>query len=110
MPLIEIAKYADISGIGRPYGKMDSVNAIHGHHMGAEFFIYLMMITHAEKIQILLPNLRQKKVRIMNVTFMAVFSDTLYVGIWNQITGVEVWRSANGTTWFHWPRAAPHKK
>lgn len=30
---------------------------------------------------------------------LEVFSDTLYMGVWNMVTGGELWRTTNGITW-----------
>ena len=33
------------------------------------------------------------------ITPLVVFGGALYAGVYNDVTGVEVWRSADGTTW-----------
>jgi len=33
------------------------------------------------------------------ITPLVVFGGALYAGVYNDVTGVELWRSADGTTW-----------
>ncbi|OPZ67731.1 MAG: hypothetical protein BWY83_02531 [bacterium ADurb.Bin478] len=75
VPLIEIADHTDVARVRRPDGEIDSVHAVDGRGMAAEFFINGVVIPLAEQIEIQLAQLRQKKIRVMHKALVTVLRD-----------------------------------
>ena len=65
VPHIEITNYAYSLGIGCPDSKVDALNSVDLHDMGAELFIYFVMYSSDKSVFILRIKLRLENIRIV---------------------------------------------
>lgn len=72
VPMIEIADDADAAGIRRPNGKMNAGDTIDSFHVGAEFFVGVVMAAFAHEIKIELREKKRERVSVVGLYRFAV--------------------------------------